>query len=439
MARQGVSGTGRRPVPVERRLVTIAGALLAAVTLTSAGGYLWWANHVPPLPPENVRLPSPNGFDACLAAAGRLPPAGKRSPFNDPAETDLHTLRGALAREKPTLDELRRALRLEYVNPPARSQERYSGTFIMHYPDAAQRFVAESRVALADGRPALALERALDAVELGSRIGTGGILDCSIKARICSSRGAVQAERCLERLSEAEARTAARRLDRLIPRFTSFADATRESRRFYLASRHEVYSGRAPVWLHARAPSQAAMVTSRVTMFLEPKPLRLAAWDAELREMVRYAELPWPQRQQQKTGVRHLGLRDSVEERGFAMAAGDAQLRLLRVELALREYRAARGRYPDTLAELVPSVLPRLPKDPFTEKPLFYRRQGERYLLCSPGPDGMDDGGRPVPAQSLHCIVSTWMSGPMGWGRDARGAYVSGDLTAGQLAGRQLR
>jgi len=64
------------------------------------------------------------------------------------------------------------------------------------------------------------------------------------------------------------------------------------------------------------------------------------------------------------------------------------------VALALAVYRAEKGRYPKTLAELAPAVLKSIPSDVFTDKPPVYKLEGEGYLLYSVGPDGEDDGGQ---------------------------------------------
>jgi hypothetical protein len=37
-----------------------------------------------------------------------------------------------------------------------------------------------------------------------------------------------------------------------------------------------------------------------------------------------------------------------------------------------------------------------VPEDPFSGQPLVYRAQGTNWLLYSVGPDGVDDGGKPV-------------------------------------------
>ena len=58
--------------------------------------------------------------------------------------------------------------------------------------------------------------------------------------------------------------------------------------------------------------------------------------------------------------------------------------------------RASRAGAAD-LAELVPGYLSTVPADPFGGgEPLRYKRVENSYLLWSIGPDGVDDGGKPV-------------------------------------------
>ena len=75
---------------------------------------------------------------------------------------------------------------------------------------------------------------------------------------------------------------------------------------------------------------------------------------------------------------------------------GQARMRLLATELALRGYRGGTGAAPQRLEELVPGRLQRVPLDPFSGQTLVYRAQGTNWLLYSFGPDGVDDGGKPM-------------------------------------------
>ena len=80
----------------------------------------------------------------------------------------------------------------------------------------------------------------------------------------------------------------------------------------------------------------------------------------------------------QQVAERHLGHRDGV-------LAG----------LALELYKRRHGRYPETLDELTPDLLPAVPADRITGKPVRYRLVGGRPLVYSVGADRDDDGGRP--------------------------------------------
>jgi hypothetical protein len=73
-----------------------------------------------------------------------------------------------------------------------------------------------------------------------------------------------------------------------------------------------------------------------------------------------------------------------------------ARLDGLNIALALKQYKAQRGAYPDSLAMLRSAGFD-LPRDPFTGKQFAYRRQGAGFLVYSLGPDMDDDNGRDLP------------------------------------------
>jgi hypothetical protein len=76
-----------------------------------------------------------------------------------------------------------------------------------------------------------------------------------------------------------------------------------------------------------------------------------------------------------------------------------AELRTARSALAILRWRAAHeGKLPDSLSELVPDMLPAIPKDPFDEQPLRYRRLPQGFTVYSVGPDFTDNGGQRQPA-----------------------------------------
>ncbi len=72
------------------------------------------------------------------------------------------------------------------------------------------------------------------------------------------------------------------------------------------------------------------------------------------------------------------------------------RLGLFLVELAAQNFQLEKKRSPKTLQELVPEYLPFLPKDDFSGKDFIYHPLTNGYLLYGVGPDGKDDGGRPL-------------------------------------------
>lgn len=67
------------------------------------------------------------------------------------------------------------------------------------------------------------------------------------------------------------------------------------------------------------------------------------------------------------------------------------------VTLALHAYHLHDKEYPSRISDLVPEYLSNVPSDPLVvNEPLRYKRDGKKYLLYSVGPDGKDDGGKPI-------------------------------------------
>ena len=89
----------------------------------------------------------------------------------------------------------------------------------------------------------------------------------------------------------------------------------------------------------------------------------------------------------------------SFQARGVGLAgrAAEAEVRrrLVVTALALERYRGRHGRYPDTLADLVPELLKAPPVDFMDGQPLRYRpTEDGHFVLYSVGLDCVDNGGQ---------------------------------------------
>ena len=70
-----------------------------------------------------------------------------------------------------------------------------------------------------------------------------------------------------------------------------------------------------------------------------------------------------------------------------------AEMRCTIAALACERYRQKRGRWPASLAELVPEYLPAIPLDPFDSQPLRLKRLPDGIVVYSIGLNRNDDGG----------------------------------------------
>jgi cytochrome c biogenesis protein CcmG/thiol:disulfide interchange protein DsbE len=72
-----------------------------------------------------------------------------------------------------------------------------------------------------------------------------------------------------------------------------------------------------------------------------------------------------------------------------------AEIQALITTLSIRRYNSDKNGYPATLSQLIMAgYLKELPKDPFSDKPLVYKRTQQGFTLYSLGGDFDDDGGR---------------------------------------------
>ena len=80
---------------------------------------------------------------------------------------------------------------------------------------------------------------------------------------------------------------------------------------------------------------------------------------------------------------------------------------LTRVSLALAAFKAEKGCFPASLADLSPAYLKELPKDVFSGKDLIYKPavDGHGYVLYSVGENGVDDGGKDRAAGGDDMVV----------------------------------
>lgn len=125
--------------------------------------------------------------------------------------------------------------------------------------------------------------------------------------------------------------------------------------------------------------------------------------------------LPWAQEEAVDVSevndalVRHFfqatrGLQGAIVGRGLIH---EGEQRVVDVALALGLYQLEQGRYPDSLDELVPEYVNRIPLDFATNQPLKYQTDGKEFALYSVGQNQEDDGGVHDPREGDYVVRSS--------------------------------
>ncbi len=137
-------------------------------------------------------------------------------------------------------------------------------------------------------------------------------------------------------------------------------------------------------WVRTQLMRQYSEFDEIEALFGEPyfqsRP-RMNAYDGQKERQPWYQQLP-------DGGI------SNISAMGLKEASLEALMETARIGLAARIYWAREKRLPAAVADLVPSVLPREPLDPFTGKPFVFRVDKDGLLVYSLGSNEKDDGGR---------------------------------------------
>jgi len=98
------------------------------------------------------------------------------------------------------------------------------------------------------------------------------------------------------------------------------------------------------------------------------------------------------------------GAMTNISSAGLKEASLESLMETARIGIAARIFRMQEKRFPAAVSDLVPSLLPREPLDPFTGKPFVYRIDKDGLLVYSLGSNEKDNGGRG--AYSIEQLVT---------------------------------
>ncbi len=317
-----------------------ARVVLAGVAL--AGGWLlgsFYRALLPPSVPTLEPLGGPNGYEELVRIAGRM--NWNAIPFQDVYDSTPATCQAFVADNAERLATIRSALAgpsrcpLEYSSAALAARQLVA---IQKMCELARALVAERRARAAAGRPREAAECDLDIVCLGNEVARGGLW---VEDLVGTAVYGVAAESLVKDLPALDGDD----LEFLIARLQRLA-AARESTAAVI-EREGVFTMLGYGWL------------GRATAWADP------------------------------------GFYSQVDDNCLlCRRRSEACFKLILAEAAVRRFRLVTGRWPQSLDELVGEYLHDAPIDPFSGRPLVYRRTPDGFLLYSVGANGVDDGGQ---------------------------------------------
>ncbi len=387
----------------------LAFCVVAIVLPLGVGLYLNRINATPvvniPAPPK---APNPNGYDLYVAAATAMTcfkpevdPASDTTLVTDPK---VRAQRYGLARRTAWLNANKKAfalfnqaLKTPALAPPSRS---FYATFPSYAKlrQLARDKSAQSNTLWMRGDYNGAIQSNLDTVQLGHDMRRGGVLITTLVGIAIGALGRGNTGDTIERLNAAQCKSAARRMEKLLANRWRLDQALTEEKWATQAGLMEVFGQQG--WRTDFFGGDIPM-RERWLIYTVPKQRVVDNVGAIYDREIANARLPFTNK-----GAPPLQFNDPFSEvlnggldrSRINEARGLMGDRTLMLQLALRAYKLENGAYPPSLKALVPAYLSAVPADPFGGgEPLRYKRSGVTYVLWSIGPDGRDDGGKPIP------------------------------------------
>jgi hypothetical protein len=370
-------------------------------------------------------VPADNGWNYIHQAYLLAKAMKHKSPYDmtGTAEQDftIANLRGCANNAKPALALMNEALKHPFICPPIRSDKDFL-TQMNRNPEP--RGLARVNAGAADyyaatGDPGRAMKMRLNGLEMGVLLPRGGVTMDDGVGSACDSISLHGAEPLIPLLDANQLRVSAQRLDRIAGERVPFSevfieDGYSETAMIQEMLRNPKFGPPGNEVTGVRALAQLAdwdpglehagrmrTAIAEATFVVASKSNMLRKNFDWYRAVAQESEKPFAG----KSNVPVPGIvfaKSAAEVLDFERVnhfATDAEIAVLRVEIALYKYRAANHCFPSALSELSPQYLQTVPMDPFgggPNKPLRYRLNPDgRFLLYSLGPDLTDNGGTP--------------------------------------------
>ncbi len=312
-----------------------------------------------------------------------------------------------VSENQPCLKLLRQGLSEEYRSPPARSFYDNS-SYYAKYRGIAKLLLLEAKMKELKGDWKGALNFRIDSIALGAKVAhggpfIGGLVGLSIQ--IIGMRGSAKD---IEHLVKTETAATIARLEKTFAGQTSYSDTLQEEKWCTIAASHKAFRALKTLkdWndlyrsLGAISNGDAKQLSGYFKFMMTSKEQILNNFANFMDKSSELYKLPYSLPRASApipSDPWNQMLCPVVSAAQMKWLILSANQRELSTVLGLHLFKLEHGKYPNSLAELVPTDLKMLPDDPFAlGGTLGYRLSGDKYTLYSIGPDAVDDGGKPI-------------------------------------------
>ena len=390
------------------RLQSVRTYLLPTVVLAALVTVSGCARHGPPKAPvikrPVIRMPSPNAFDYFTSAGKSVKNAGAvdQAAFTDSRFVySIQQKAKLVGRNQVALKKLREGLRYEYRQPfnygPDVPCPEYA-----QFRNLARLLRLEAQVKAARGDWVGAVSASQDGLMMGELIAHGDEIG-QLTRIACQSIVRSSIWNAIPRLTAAQAKAAARRMAGIEKKRFPLDDTLRLERDGNLLWFQDLFTGKSKGpyindW-PKRPDYTKAKLMNDYSAFMDQciRNVRLPYASKPVFPEVKQSRNPLMAAADLPADIMMAIVTTMVDRMWFSDVLCQTRNGLLTATLALQAYREDHGGYPQKLSDLAPDYLGKVPDDLFALKgPLRYRRDRVRYVLWSVGPDGKDDGGKPV-------------------------------------------
>ena len=361
-------------------------------------------------------MPTPNAYDtfnqagALLIDNQKIEQAIDLPPVRVNPRAHSYTLKEKLeliSENEPCLKLLHQGLEEEYLHPPVRSFQTLF-PFYSEYRIMSMALILKAHTEADRGDWNASVNSRLDCITFGVKEQRGGGLIGFSIGHSLQSMGMQSIDDTIEHLNLPQTKAALDRLLSIYEKQVTFSEMMTDEKWSILACDQEVFRSVRSLkdWnnltriLGIKTEGDALETYRYAQFMLTNKAEILNNYSSYMDSMIELQKTPYSTSLKMSpfpSDVWNRRLGSVYANIRFRWTANATEQQFLIAKLALHRYRLEHGAYPLSLAELAPSCLKTLPEDPFSDKkPLGYRVEGGKFTLYSIGPDGVDDGGKPI-------------------------------------------